>query len=198
MSKKRLGRRRRRFQEALKTQRAQTASRGGHTIKIGYWNANGLHDQDKKRNIVDKLKSKDIKIMCIAETHIRIGNHDDLSMFEEYRVIQNERGYTQKSGGGMLVLINQDLRPLMYKPVDEDFPETSTERAWVLVHEAKSKVAVAFVYMAAQVPGTDAYKEWNRRVYCSLQRDLDKLTEAGYRCMIMGDFNGHMGVTMFV
>ena len=108
------------------------------------------------------MKAKDIDIMCIAETHIRIGNHDDLSMFEEYRVVQNERGYNQKSGGGMLVLINQDLRTLMYEPVDDEYPETRTERVWVLVHEAKSKIAVAFVYMAAQVPGTHAYKEWNR------------------------------------
>ena len=63
----------------------------------------------------------------------------------------------------------------------------------MLKHEGTKKIGVCFVYMAAQSLNCDEVKEWNRKLYMCIQNDLMQLQGKGYECMLMGDFNGHVG-----
>ena len=77
--------------------------------------------------------------------------------------------------------------------MSETFPTVATEKTWVLIHEGSVKLAVCFVYMAAEITGNTEFKDWNEKLYANLQSDLDTLTGKGYESIFMGDFNGHVG-----
>ena len=186
----------RKAQNYLKRQRSKEKSQvddSTTSMKIGYWNANGILAGDKLEQISTCLKEEDLDVLCVAETHLREGHQVDLSIFEEYRVITNERGYGDKLGGGLLTLVKSSITHLVWTPKDDEYPDTYKEKSWVLIREGGAKIGLGFVYMAAQVIGTEEFKEWNRKLYCSLQKDLDKLQADGYDCIIVGDYNGHVG-----
>ena len=131
------------------------------------------------------------KIIGLVETHIRENNHEDLSMFHGYRTIIVERGYGEKAGGGILLLVKDGIRHSAWNPIYPEAPGTEKEKAWILLHSGEIQIAIGFVYMAAQVPGSEG--TWNSNMYLSLQKDLEKLKVDGYEAYIFGDFNGHVG-----
>ena len=67
------------------------------------------------------------------------------------------------------------------------------EKDWILVHEGAEKLALCFVYMAAPVTDNVDFMEWNRRLYCAIQRDIEAISIKDYKCIITEDFNGHLG-----
>ena len=162
-------------------------------LKVAVWNANGLQCDIKKHAVADVLEEQDIDILGVLETHTRVSNHEDLSMFNGYRTVTIERGYGDKLGGGILVLIKQGIKHSLWSPEDTDNPHTVKEKVWIRIHEGESRLAFGFVYMAAQVPGTEEFKQWNEKMYVSLQKDIDQLHVEGYEAVIMGDLNGHIG-----
>ena len=83
------------------------------SMKIVYWNANGILAGDKLEQISTCLKDEDLDVSCVAETHLREGHQVDLSMFQEYRVITNERGYGDKLGGRLLTLVKSSITHLV-------------------------------------------------------------------------------------
>ena len=162
-------------------------------IKVAYWNANGISNIDKKTTIIEGLEETNLDILYISETHLRAGNQEDLSMFKDFNVFSLEREYGAKGGGGMMAIINPRLNHMIWESNDDRFPEVSKEKLWILIHEGKSKVAIGAVYMAAQVTDNMAFKEWNLKLYSMLEHDIRTLSLKGYKCLILGDFNGHIG-----
>ena len=93
----------------------------------------------------------------------------------------------------MLAVVNPNLNHLVWEPEDEQFQEVSKEKMWVLIHEGNSNVSVCASYLAAQVPGNAGFKDWNIMIYSSIQKDMRCLVQKGYRCILVGDYNGHIG-----
>ena len=62
----------------------------------------------------------------------------------------------------------------------------------MLLHENGTNVAVCSVYMAAEVIGAE-YIAWNADLLSMIQAELVSLRGQGYSCVLMGDFNGHIG-----
>ena len=162
-------------------------------MKVAFWNVNGLQCYVKKQLVADIMETQDLSIIGLVETHIRENNHEDLSMFHGYRHITVERGYGEKAGGGILLLVKEGIRHSAWNPIYPETPGTEKEKAWILLHSGEIQIAIGFVYMAAQVPGNEGYKTWNNNMYLSLQKDLEKLKVDGYEAYIFGDFNGHVG-----
>lgn len=83
-AKKRLARgfNQQRQKEALDKQ-----SKTARELKIGYWNANGLVGEDKKDSLVELMAEHGLNLMCMAETHLKAGNHEDLSMFRDFKTV---------------------------------------------------------------------------------------------------------------
>lgn len=63
----------------------------------------------------------------------------------------------------------------------------------MLFQEGKRKIGVCFVYLAAQSTSNDDFKQWNMRMYASMQDDMRLLATKGVERIVMGDFNGHVG-----
>ena len=83
-----------------------------------------------------------------------------------------------RKGGGLLLLIKDDLKAIGYiPPTAEKYEEHSTERIWTLITGKVVKAAVCFVYMAStSVPG---YIGVNCKIYELLQNDIRGLREEG-------------------
>jgi len=60
------------------------------------------------------------------------------------------------------------------------------------VHEGSAKFAIGYTYFAAQVSGTTEYIKWNSRMYGMLSAEINDLEGAGYTCLLLDDFNGHV------
>ena len=66
----------------------------------------------------------------------------------------------------------------------------------MLIHNNDCKIAVCSVYMAAEVTGNRDFVTWNDCLYSSIQGELRGLELKGYKCMIIGDLNAHVGVPL--
>ena len=102
---------------------------------MAYWNINRILNDSKKEEVLNGMETHGISIFCVAETLRRQGNQEKLSLFSGYNILHNKRGFGQKGGGGLLTIINPRIRYLRYSRVDEECPEGSTEREWILLHE---------------------------------------------------------------
>ena len=142
----------------------------------------------KKQTVKDILETQDLSIIRLVETHIRENNHEDLSMFHGYRTVTVERGYGEKAGGGILLIVKDGIRHSAWNPLYPETPGTEKEKAWILLHSEEIQIAIRFVYMAALVPGSEGYRTWNSNMYLSLQKDLEKLKVDGYEAYIFGRF----------
>lgn len=124
---------------------------------------------------------------------MRKGANDEMASLSGSKVYSKERGFVEKKGGGIAVLVEQSLNHIPWKHQKDLFPELSTEKQWILIHEGGVKLAVCFVYVAAEVAGTEGFKEWNLKLYASLQKDWDAMIRAGYECIILRDLNRDVG-----
>ena len=56
------------------------------------------------------------------------------------------------------------------------------------------RIAICSVYMACESPLNNDYKTWNDLIYAELDRELEVLENDGYKCVIVGDLNAHVGL----
>ena len=61
------------------------------------------------------------------------------------------------------------------------------------MHQNESNIAICSVYMAAEIMANDDYKSWNESLYETIQGELRRLENDGYKCIIMRDMNAHIG-----
>ena len=56
------------------------------------------------------------------------------------------------------------------------------------------RIAICSVYMACESLLNNDYKTWNDMIYAELDRELEVLENDGYKCVIVGDLNAHVGL----
>ena len=64
-----------------------------------------------------------------------------------------------------MLIIKEWVKHSLFNPLDSENPGTEKEKSWVMLHAGESRIAVGFVYMAAQVPNNEEFKVWNNRMY---------------------------------
>lgn len=183
----------RRRKDKENRQRIRITRAVNDTIAIGFWNANGFKSKQKQEDVMEIMKGSGMDLFCIVETHMRKGANDDLASLSGSKVYSKERGFAEKKGGGIAVLVEQSLNHIPWEHQEDLLLELSTEKQWILIHEGGVKLAVCFVYVVAEVAGTEGFKEWNVKLYASLQKDWDAMMGAGYECIILKDLNRHVG-----
>ena len=68
----------------------------------------------------------------------------------------------------------------------------ANERIWVKVESAKCKTAVCGLYCGFQA-SDDRHGLWNDVLYDVLRKEVRDLCRDGYRVLMLGDFNAHVG-----
>ena len=165
---------------------------GAGSLSCVMWNCNGLMRDGKPLQIAEVFKEYKIDIMCISETHLRVGANEDLSCLSNHTLYFKEREGLSKKGGGLMTVVKRGVNHSRYSPPVPLFPYLDSEREWILIHEANAQIALCFVYCAAEIGG-DEFKTWNQELMAMIQTELDSLKEQGYLPLLTGDFNAHVG-----
>ena len=113
-------------------------------------------------------------------------------IFERLR--SNESG--DKMGGGLAILCKQK-DGLVFKSYDPDILDKQCvfvrkERQWVTIISELRKTAVCGLYIGCQ-NSQDSYGIANDLIYNQIQIEILKLRREGFRIILLGDFNGHIG-----
>ena len=173
--------------------RCGESRREGRKLRLVYWNSNGFKNKAKHEDVVDCIEGGVADVVFIDETHVREGENIDWSCFRKHKMYSALRGPGEKGGGGKLVIVREDVLHMTWRPAIRQGEHLENERLWLLLLEGQEKVAVCSVYMAAEVAGLDSFKTWNEHLYAALQEEMECLRAEGYKCVIIGDLNGHVG-----
>ena len=169
-------------------------------LKIGLLNVDHL-SLSTYHEVVTTIQAEDPDIVFLLETFRTVeDSHDDLSLpnYIYHEALRSEVA-EDKSGGGIVAFckISEGLHFVRYDPVI-DCPQehfVAKERLWVTItNDNQKKTAICGVYLACQLPD-DKYGQWNELIYSRLQKEVIALRSQGYRCILVGDFNGWVGVT---
>ena len=167
------------------------------SLKVSSLNVDGLTDASLW-NVNRTIKQKSPDLCILLETKRR---REDIAMnadIEGYDIIERRRSDAagDKGGGGLLFytrndsgLVFKEHNPALSSP---DHAFVNNERLWIIVEGLKRKTAVCGLYMGFQAPD-DRHGSWNDIMYDVLRTELSDLRDAGYRVIMKGDFNCHVG-----
>ena len=82
-----------------RTGRQQKPPWTDQTLKLCYWNCNGLGCVIKQQQIKDAMKEEQIDIMFADKTHFRQGANNDLSVFKPWTQYYKERDLVRRMVG---------------------------------------------------------------------------------------------------
>ena len=160
----------------------------GATIKVGYWNIRTLKTLENQEMVHEVLRSRNLDILCVAETWFRADSRSDKFMHEGYKVFTNERAGEAKRGGGLLLLTRGKLKAVAYIPVvPEKYEPYQTERVWSLVCGEGTKVAICFTYLAAT--SVAGFVKYNQEMYELLSAEVREMKSDGFVVIL----NCHLG-----
>ena len=166
-------------------------------LSIGLLNVDGYSEQ-AKWDIGKTLERKSPDLCIILETKRR---REEIAMpvdFEGYDVLERRRSDAagDKGGGGILMYTRNtnglDFKEYKPKVLNPDHGFVNNERMWVTIDSLRQKTAICGVYMGFQA-NDDRHGEWNDIIYQVLRSEVRDLRQAGYRVILKGDFNGHVG-----
>ena len=167
------------------------------TLRVAYLNVDGLGSAtlEDVRSTVG-LKNPDLCVL--VETKRRLEELDDDIEIEGYELNEITRSdlANDKDGGGIAFYTKQG-DGLLFKPHTPDIDDVTLsfvnkERFWVTVESASSKTAVCGLYLGCQ-SADDKYGHWNDLIYLVVKLEAAKLRAEGYRVVLIGDFNSHIG-----
>ena len=81
-------------------------------VKIASMNVRGLANRLKRKKIMNYIKSKKIKIMCLQETHLQI---EDEAMWQTESNTQIIFNHGESSSRGVCIMLDKNLKPIINK-----------------------------------------------------------------------------------
>lgn len=166
-------------------------------LKLGMLNVDGC-TRDTFADVKDVLLRKKMDMCILLETKRRIEEDDDSLAIPGYDLTEVRRSDMagDKGGGGICFYMRKADGLLFgdYDPdiLDPDHAFVRNERVWKTVESLHGKTAVCAVYAGFQAPD-DRNQYWNDSLYSVLRTEVADLRKRGFRVVLMGDFNGHVG-----
>ena len=173
-----------------------TASRKNKLL-FSLLNVDGLTDSTLT-DVKDVLSRESPDVCLLLETKRRLEDSSSCLDVPGYDVTEYRRSdLAGDKGGGGLALFTRKADGLIFKDFDPDLPDPALafvrkERAWKTVETGNGKTAVCAVYAGFQSPD-DMNANWNDTLYSVLRMEVASLRKDGFRVVLLGDFNGHVG-----
>ena len=169
-------------------------------LRLGLLNVDGLGIATWM-DVKTSVEKERLDLVFLLETKRR--EEDVLEQLEipGYEIIErlrsNESG--DKMGGGIAILCKQK-DGLVFKLHDPDILDKQCmfvrkERQWVTITSESRKTAVCGLYLGCQ-NSQDSYGIANDIIYNQIQTEMIKLRKGGFRIILLGDFNGHIGCVL--
>ena len=165
-------------------------------LKTGLLNVNGWK-QGKDEDICQTIVSENLDVVGLLETKLRLEDRKKIEV-AGYKAFETRRcdADVDKPGGGLCMLVRdtQDLIFRAFKPkiADPKLQFVEKERLWVTYESQHGKTALGLVYLGFQA-GDDRHALWNLDILNILENEIFALRGMGYRVILHGDFNSHIG-----
>ena len=167
------------------------------TLDVALLNVDGYSDVQYE-TVKDTIGVKNPDICILLETKRRKEVISPSVEIKGYDILERRRSNTSgdRAGGGILVYLRNDkgYRFEEHVPPIENphHAFVANERIWVKVESAKCKTAVCGLYCGFQA-SDDRHGLWNDALYDVLRKEVRDLCTDGYRVLLLGDFNAHVG-----
>ena len=168
------------------------------SLNIGLLNVDGFSEQ-AKWDIDNTMGRKNLDVCILLETKRRREEIPLAVDIEGYDTLECRRSDAagDKAGGGILLYTKNTngLAFKEYKPkiLNPEHGFVNNERMWVTIDSLKQKTAVCGIYMGFQASDDRHGEKWNDIIYQVLRSEMRDLRQAGYRVILKGDFNCHVG-----
>ena len=166
-------------------------------LSTSYLNVDGLSDA-KLADVTTFTEQRQSDLVFLFETKRREEEIGTDINIDGYELIEIRRSDTadDKQGGGIACYYKKNRTTLFkqYSPqIDHpDLAYVDNERLWVTVETQHTKTAICGVYFGCQF-SDDRNSAWNDGMYWVLQHEVSSLRDQGFRVLIVGDFNAHIG-----
>ena len=134
----------------------------------------------------------------IAETKIRQEDNFHELDIEGYDYFQIQRSDEEedKQGGGLICYMRNDISTKYEIPIneiqDQNLKYVQKERGWIISKTYNVTTATCIVYAGCQF-SDNRNEEWNQGIYQVISNEQQKYRDQGFRVLIIGDLNGHIG-----
>ena len=85
-------------------------------LKVGFWNVRTLVTLEKQQIVHDLLDKEKFDILGLCETWFREDCKEHGFSHNGYKVVRNERSGASKKGGGLLLLVKENIKAVGYLP----------------------------------------------------------------------------------
>ena len=168
-----------------------------HSLKFGFLNVDGL-SASTLEDVQSVLNQKSLDLCILVETkrrHEEIGSDISINGYN-VKEIRRSDAAGDKGGGGMAYYTKQSDGVLFREhspPIaDPSHHYVRNERFWVTVDSLLMKTAVCGLYLGCQYPD-DRHGDWNNGLLQVINAESAALRAKGYRVVMLGDFNSHIG-----
>ena len=142
------------------------------------------------------LLENPVDICILLETKRRLEETNFSIDVDGYNVQEYRRSDAagDRGGGGIAIYTKKGTLFTEHQPkIDNpDHLFVNNERVWRIIHSAKSKTAVCAVYAGFQA-ADNRHSTWNDILFSVLKSEIADLRRAGYRVVLLGDMNSHVG-----
>ena len=162
-------------------------------------NVDGLNESSLA-DVKEVLSTKKPDICILLETKRRFEDEETPIDVPGYEVSEYRRSdLAGDKGGGGIAVFTRKVDGLAFKDFNPDLPDPSlafvrNERVWKTVETGSRKTAICAVYAGFQSPD-DMNADWNTALFSVLKMEVESLRQEGFRVVLLGDFNGHVGDT---
>ena len=160
-------------------------------------NVNGLNEASLA-DVRSTLAQRKPDLCVILETKRRAEEQGLNIEVDGYNVSESQRSDLagDRNGGGIAVYTRVS-EGLIFRDYDPDIlvPEqvfARKERAWKTIETPNGKTAVCAVYLGFQA-ADDRHGQWNMHLLDLLRTEVFALRRQGFRTVLLGDFNAHIG-----
>ena len=159
------------------------------------WSAQSKHD------VLAAIEAENLDIFSVTETHRRADQHDTRVLrIPGFDVFESRRPKDSgKKGGGIACLVRKSSGILVTEHLPKiEQPElqyVAAERLWLTYGSQQGNTALCSVYLGFN-HNDDRHLEWNIGIYTVLAEEIRSLRERGYRVLLQGDFNCHVGSSL--
>ena len=165
-------------------------------VRLGCLNVNGWSEQSRF-DVLAAIESKNIDVYSLVETHSRREDKEKLKIpgFEVFQCRRQE-ATKDKKGGGIACLVRKSAG-VKFKKLSPNIPRAelnyvANERLWITYQSQHGKTAICTVYLGYNDSDGRHYN-WNKGILEVLSEEVRDLRDDGYRVILQGDFNSHVG-----
>jgi len=171
--------------------RGKVNKEGGETqqLRVAHLNICGGWSA-KKEDIMSRCDEIGIDVMVCTETQLP---EETKVTIEGWKWVGRGRPVGCHTEGGICIMSRKkwgafELNHELQRKKEQE-KEVNKAIHWIGIQNGGERIAIGGVYVASG----SGKKEWNNELYRILEEDVLALKTAGWRVVVVGDFNGHVG-----